>query len=134
MKKSYLAIAVMALVLGVTACSSQTEETTAQSEETTQGTSEETEAEDVEVDYFDGSVNVVEEFVVTVADAEGTERKFDISDAAMKLRLRTMSLHFPMIRHRRWRLKCLYLLRRRQKKALRMKLSMARSVKWETEL
>lgn len=81
MKKSYLAIAVMALVLGVTACSSQTEETTAQSEETTQGTSEETEAEDVEVDYFDGSVNVVEEFVVTVADAEGTERKFDISDA-----------------------------------------------------
>ena len=29
MKKSYLAIAVMALVLGVTACSSQTEDTTA---------------------------------------------------------------------------------------------------------
>ena len=82
MKKTYLAIAVMALALGITACSSQPEETTAPSEETTQASSEETaEEEDVEVDYFDGDVNVVEEFLVTVTDSEGTERKFDISEA-----------------------------------------------------
>ena len=41
-KKTYLAIAVMALALGITACSSKPEETTAPSEETTQASSEET--------------------------------------------------------------------------------------------
>ncbi len=82
MKKSYLAIAVMALALGITACSSNKEEAAQTSAESTQtAETSAAEDEDVEVDYFDGSVNVVEEFVVTVTDSEGTERKFDISEA-----------------------------------------------------
>ena len=83
MKKIYLAAAVMALALGMTACSSTTEETAAQTEAAAQASSAEADTEDLEVEYFDGSVNVVEESVVTVADAEGTEHKFDISQAEL---------------------------------------------------
>ena len=83
MKKIYLAAAVMALALGMTACSSKTEETAAQTEAAAQASSAEADTEDLEVEYFDGSVNVVEESVVTVADAEGTEHKFDISQAEL---------------------------------------------------
>ena len=79
MKKIYLAAAVMALALGMTACSSKTEETAAQTEAAAQASSAEADTEDLEVEYFDGSVNVVEESVVTVADAEGTEHKFGAS-------------------------------------------------------
>lgn len=84
MKKHYLAIAVLALALGMTACSSKTNETTAASTtaQTTEAASSSEESEDdVEEDYFYGFVSEVNDKVITVADDEGKEVKFDISEA-----------------------------------------------------
>lgn len=84
MKKHYLAIAVLALALGMTACSSKTNETTAASTtaQTTEAASSSEESEDdVEEDYFYGFVGEVNDKVITVADDEGKEVKFDISEA-----------------------------------------------------
>ena len=70
MKKQYLAVAFLAVALGITACSSKkadTESTTAQEVESTEATSD----EEVEEDYYYGFVSLVEDNVI----------KFDISDA-----------------------------------------------------
>ena len=80
MKKQYLAIAFLAVALGLTACSSKkadTETTTVQAaESTTESSSEEAEEE-----YYYGFVSLVEDKVITVSDDEGKTAKFDITDA-----------------------------------------------------
>ena len=77
MKKQYLAIAFLAVALGLTACSSKkadTETTTVQAaESTTESSSEEAEEE-----YYYGFVSLVEDKVITVSDDEGKTAKFDI--------------------------------------------------------
>ena len=80
MKKQYLAVAFLAVALGITACSSKkadTESTTAQEVESTEATSD----EEVEEDYYYGFVSLVEDNVITVSEDGGTPAKFDISDA-----------------------------------------------------
>lgn len=87
MKKHYLAIAVLALALGMTACSSKTDETTAPTtaEQTTAATDASGESEeDVEEEYFYGFVGEVSDKVVTVTDDEGKEVKFDVSEAKIE--------------------------------------------------
>lgn len=82
MKKQYLAIAFLAVALGLTACSSKkadTETTTVQAaESTTESSSEEAEEE-----YYYGFVSLVEDKVITVSDDEGKTAKFDITDAIL---------------------------------------------------
>lgn len=82
MKKQYLAIAFLAVALGLTACSSKkadTETTTVQAaESTTESSSEEAEEE-----YYYGFVSLVEDKVITVSDDEGKTVKFDITDAIL---------------------------------------------------
>ena len=88
MKKHYLAIAVLAMALGMTACSSKTSETTAAT--TTAATAAETtaetdaSAEDEEEDYYYGFVSEVNDKVITIADDEGKEVKFDVSAAEVE--------------------------------------------------
>ena len=80
MKKQYLAVAFLAVALGITACSSKkadTESTTAQAVESTEATSD----EEVEEDYYYGFVSLVEDNVITVSEDGGNTAKFDISDA-----------------------------------------------------
>ena len=80
MKKQYLAVAFLAVALGITACSSKkadTESTTAQEVESTEATSD----EEVEEDYYYGFVSLVEDNVITVSEDGGNTAKFDISDA-----------------------------------------------------
>ena len=69
MKRHYLAVAVLALALGMTACSSGNKETTAAPTTTASQTETEkaTEAEDdMELEYFYGFVGEVADKVVTV--------------------------------------------------------------------
>ena len=75
MKKHYLAIAVLAMALGMTACSSKTSETTAETDAS---------AEDEEEDYYYGFVGEVNDKVITVADDEGKEVRFDVSAAKVE--------------------------------------------------
>lgn len=87
MKKHYLAIAVLALALGMTACSSKTDETTAPAatEQTTAAADASGESEeDVEEEYFYGFVGEVSDKIVIVADDEGQEVKFDVSEAEIE--------------------------------------------------
>lgn len=88
MKKQYLAAAVVALALGMTACSSQkpAETTTAVAAETTaaETTAAETTTaaeETEEEDYFYGYVKELKDNVVTMEDDEGATAKFDVSGA-----------------------------------------------------
>lgn len=79
MKKTYLAITVLAVALGMTACSSKPVETTAA---TTSGGDESLIAgEEVEENYFYGYVDSVEGDVVTITSGEETTAKFNISAA-----------------------------------------------------
>ena len=83
MKKQYLAIAFLAVALGLTACSSKkadTETTTVQAAESTTEASSEEEAEE---EYYYGFVSLVEDKVITVSDDEGKTVKFDITDAIL---------------------------------------------------
>ena len=87
MKRHYLAVAVLALALGMTACSSGNKETTAAPTTTASQTETEkaTEAEDdMELEYFYGFVGEVADKVVTVKDDEGKEVKFDVSEAKIE--------------------------------------------------
>ena len=83
MKKQYLTIAALALVLGLTACSSKPAETTAAAATATaaETTAESTTEEEAVEDFFYGFVSDVADRVVTVADDEGKEVKFDFSAA-----------------------------------------------------
>lgn len=80
MKKQYLAVAFLAVALGLTACSSKkadTETTTAQAVESTEAASSET----IEEEYYYGYVSLVEDKIITVTDDEGNIAKFDVTDA-----------------------------------------------------
>ena len=80
MKKQDLAIAFLAVALGLTACSSKkadTETTTAQAVESTEAASSET----IEEEYYYGYVSLVEDKIITVTDDEGNIAKFDVTDA-----------------------------------------------------
>lgn len=82
-----MAVAVLALALGMTACSSGNKETTAAPTTTASQTETEkaTEAEDdMELEYFYGFVGEVADKVVTVKDDEGKEVKFDVSEAKIE--------------------------------------------------
>ncbi|GEM_PF-150532 len=104
MKKHYLAIAVLALALGMTACSSKkAEETTAAgttAAQTTEAAAETTAAENTaaetgaettaadaqseseeEEDYFYGYVKEIKDKIVTVEDDAGKQVRFEISGA-----------------------------------------------------
>lgn len=99
MKKHYLAIAVLALALGMTACSSKkAEETTAAGTtavQTTEAAAETTAAEtaaettaadaqsesEEEEDYFYGYVKEIKDKIVTVEDDAGKQVRFEISGA-----------------------------------------------------
>lgn len=97
MKKQYLAIALLALALGVSACSSKKAEseaelttaaveTTAESQTAEETSSEgaSTDAEELEeVNYYYGFISAVEEGKVTVSDDDGEEAVFDISEAEL---------------------------------------------------
>lgn len=89
MKRHYLAAAVLALALGMTACSSGNKETTAAATTTAADatTAAETSAdaeEDVEEEYFYGFVGEVSDKVITVKDDEGKEVKFDVAEAKLE--------------------------------------------------
>lgn len=85
MKKHYLAVALMALALGMTACSSKNTETAAASAAAVTeaaGTESETSEEDsAEEDYFYGYVTEVTDKVITVTDDEGKAVLFDGAEA-----------------------------------------------------
>ena len=87
MKKHYLAIAVLALALGMTACSSKkAEETTAAqttaAEATTAAETTTAGAEsDKDEEYFYGYVKELTDQIVTVEDDEGKQAKFTYADA-----------------------------------------------------
>ena len=81
MKKQYLAVAFLAVALGLTACSSKkadTETTTAQAVESTEAAASD---EDVEEEYYYGFVSLVEDKTIAVTDDEGNVAKFDVTDA-----------------------------------------------------
>ncbi len=83
MKKQYLAVAFLAVALGLTACSSKkadTETTTVQAAESTADASSD---EEIEEEYYYGFVSLVEDKVITVSDDEGKTAKFDITDAKL---------------------------------------------------
>lgn len=83
MKKQYLAVAFLAVALGLTACSSKkadTETTTAQAVESTEASSADSE-EEVDEEYYYGFVSLVEDKIITVTDDEGNVAKFDVTDA-----------------------------------------------------
>lgn len=82
MKKHYLVIAVLAMALGMTACSSGNKETTAAAT-TTAESAEETD-EVVEEDYFYGFVGEVKDKIVTVKNDEGKDVKFDVTEAKVE--------------------------------------------------
>jgi len=92
MKKRLLAVSLLALALGVSACSSKPAETTAAptteaaatEAATTEAaaTEETTEEEEIEEDYMTGYITAMEDTVLTVKnDEDDTEKKYDISDA-----------------------------------------------------
>lgn len=89
MKKQILAVTLTALVLGVTACSGKTEETTAAQEttaaETTaaETTEEETE-EEVEEDSMSGVITAVDGDILTIkSDGDDSEKNYDVSGASV---------------------------------------------------
>ena len=87
MKRHYLAVAVLAFALGMTACSSGNKETTAAPTTTAAQTETEKSAEaedDMELEYFYGFVGEVADKVVTVKDDAGREVKFDVSEAEIE--------------------------------------------------
>lgn len=87
MKRQYLAVAVLAMALGMTACSSGNKETTAATTtaaETTKEADVSANAEDVEEEYFYGFVGDIKDKVITVKDDEGKEVKFDVSGAGLE--------------------------------------------------
>lgn len=98
MKKHYLTVAVLALALGMTACSSKKAEETTAAEttavQTTEAAAKTTEAEtagqttgaDVQSesedeDYFYGYVKEIKDKIVTVEDDAGKQVRFEISGA-----------------------------------------------------
>lgn len=95
MKKHYLAIGVMALALGMTACSSKTDDTkagtatettTAAAQATPAETTEDDQAssqsvEELEENYYYGFVDEVKDKMITVTDDQGKNSKFDVSGA-----------------------------------------------------
>lgn len=99
MKKHYLAIAVLALALGMTACSSKKAEETTAAEttavRTTEAAAETTAAEttgqttaadaqsesEEDEDYFYGYVKEIKDKIVTVEDDAGKQVRFEISGA-----------------------------------------------------
>lgn len=99
MKKHYLAIAVLALALGMTACSSKKAEETTAAEttavQTTEAATETTAAEttgqttaadaqsesEEDEDYFYGYVKEIKDKIVTVEDDAGKQVRFEISGA-----------------------------------------------------
>ena len=99
MKKHYLAIAVLALALGMTACSSKKAEETTAAEttavQTTEAATETTAAEttgqttaadaqsesEEDEDYFYGYVKEIKDKIVTVEDDAGKQVRFEISSA-----------------------------------------------------
>lgn len=84
MRKHYLAIAVLALALGMTACSSKTSETTqATTTESAADVSAAPGGEVSEEEYYYGFVGEVNDKIITVADDEGQEVKFDVSGAVL---------------------------------------------------
>ena len=93
MKRTYVLAMAIALMTGLTACSSGSEETVA-AETTTEAvtetsteaettTEEETTEAEREEDYVDGIVASVDETTMTVNADDGTEVTFDISNAAV---------------------------------------------------
>lgn len=84
MKKHYLAVAVLAMALGMTACSSGNKETTAAATTTAAETEAEASEEDMEVEYFYGFVGEVADKVITVKGDEDKEVKFDVSGAKIE--------------------------------------------------
>lgn len=85
MKKHYLAIAVLALAVGMTACSSKPSETAVTTTQAQSGESASDESgEEAAVDYFYGYVGEVSDNIITVADDEGKEVKFDVSGADLE--------------------------------------------------
>ncbi|MBS6952507.1 MAG: DUF2611 domain-containing protein [Enterocloster asparagiformis] len=82
MKKHYLAIAVLALALGMTACSSKkAEETTAAQTTAAETTAAAASESDQEEEYFYGYVKELTDKIVTVEDDEGKQAKFTYADA-----------------------------------------------------
>lgn len=86
MKKQYLTIAVLALALGMTACSSKSgDNTTAATTEAVATAPATTSEEDADLqDYFHGTVSAVEDKMITVTGEEGNEEKFDITNAQIE--------------------------------------------------
>lgn len=84
MKKHYLTIAVLALALGMTACSSKTNETTTAAPAVESTAADASSQDDAEVEYFYGYVGQVTDKVITVADDAGKEVKFDVSEAKVE--------------------------------------------------
>lgn len=85
MKRHYLTMAVLAMALGMTACSSGNKETTPAAATVAESESETSVAEeDMEVEYFDGFVGEIGDNVVAVKDDEGKEVKFDVSEAKIE--------------------------------------------------
>lgn len=88
MKKSILAVTLMALVLGVTACSSKSAEpeTTAATEAPTtapETTEEETE-EEIEEDSFSGVITAVDgDLLMIKSDGDDSEKEYDVSNAVV---------------------------------------------------
>lgn len=93
MKKHYVTIAVMALALGMTACSSKTNETTTAptttaapttAVQTTEAAQPSTQSEEeLEDNYYYGYVDEVKDKTITVADDEGKKAEFDVSKAEL---------------------------------------------------
>ena len=89
MKKHYLAAALLALALGLTACSSEPKETTtaateAQAEaETTEASEDSEDEEAAEVEYFYGLVEEAADKTITVKNDEEVTAKFDVSEAKL---------------------------------------------------
>lgn len=93
MKKHYAAIAVMALSLGVTACSSKSDKATtaAPAQATTTAADQTTESaqaasqseEELEENYYYGYVNEVKDKVITVVNDEGKTASFDVTGAEL---------------------------------------------------
>ena len=88
MKRHYLAVAVLALALGMTACSSGNKETTAaqlqQQPRLRQSQSPPKQKTIWNWNYFYGFVGEVADKVVTVKDDAGKEVKFDVSEAEIE--------------------------------------------------
>ncbi len=83
MKKQYLAVAFLAVALGLTACSSKKADTETPTVQAAESTADASSDEEVEEEYYYGFVSLVEDKVITVSDDEGKTAKFDITDAKL---------------------------------------------------